>query len=120
MHICIYIYIFMFIYIYIIICIVYIYIYIHHAFAMNLPMNLREMEKKCWDLMLEEHCQKLFCLIDNFWEVIAGAYVNLNWLIKIRSHLGKIEKEQEKVKRKKLSSLSRNSSFKKMVFERFN
>ena len=60
------------------------------------------------------------CFMDIFWEVIAGANINLNWLIKIRSHLDKIEKEQEKVKQKKLSSLSRNSSFKKMVFERFN
>ena len=47
-------------------------------------------------------------------EVIAGANVNLNWIIKIRSHLGKIEKEQKNVKRKKFSSLSRNSSLKKM------
>ena len=31
-----------------------------------------------------------------------------------------IEREYEKVKRKNLSSLSRNSSLKKMVFERFN
>ena len=53
-------------------------------------------------------------------EAIVGANVDLNWLIKVRSHLDKIEKEQEKVKRKKLSSLSRNSSFKKTVFERFN
>ena len=58
--------------------------------------------------------------MDSFWEVIAGANVNLNWLIKIRSHLDKTEKEQEKVKQKKLSSLSRNSSRKNMVFERFN
>ena len=35
-------------------------------------------------------------------------------------HLDKIEKEQEKVKRKNFSSLSRNSSLKKMVFEKFN
>ena len=35
--------------------------------------NLREMERKCQDLLLEEHCQKLFCLMDSFWEVIAGA-----------------------------------------------
>ena len=47
-------------------------------------------------------------------EVIAGANVNLNWIIKIRSHLDKIEKKQENVKRKKFSSLSRNSSLKKM------
>ena len=58
--------------------------------------------------------------MDSFWEVIAGVNVDLNWLIEVRSHLDKIEKEQEKVKQKKMSSLSRNSSLKKMVFERFN
>ena len=55
-------------------------------------------------------------LMDSFWGVIAGANVNLKWLIKIRSRLDKIEKEQQKVKQKKLSSLSRNSSLKKIVF----
>ena len=39
-------------------------------------MNLREMERKCRDLLLEEHCEKLFCLMDSFWEVIAGVNVN--------------------------------------------
>ena len=75
---------------------------------------------KCEDLLLKEHCEKLFCSMDSFWEVIAAVNVDLNWLTKVRSHLDKIEKEQEKVKRKKLSSLSRNSSLQKMVFERFN
>ena len=89
-------------------------------FEQKWDANLREMEIKCRDLLLEEHCEKLFCLMDSFWEEIAGANVDLNWLVKVRSHLDKIEKEQEKVKRKKLSSLSRNSSLKKMVFERFN
>ena len=51
--------------------------------------------------------------MDSFWEAIAGANVNLNWLIKIRSGLEKIEKKQEKVKLKKLSSLSRNLSIKR-------
>ena len=49
-----------------------------------------EMKRKCRDLLLEEHCENFFCLMDSFWEVIAGANVNLNWLIKIRSHLDKI------------------------------
>ena len=35
--------------------------------------------------------------MDSFWEAIAGANVNLNWLIKIRSGLEKIEKKQEKL-----------------------
>ena len=78
------------------------------------------MERKCWDLLLEELCEQLFCLMDSFWGVIAPRNVNLNWLIKVRSHLDKIEKIHEKVKRKKLSSLSRNLSLKKMVFGRFN
>ena len=82
--------------------------------------NLPEMERKCWDLLLEELCEQLFCLMDSFWGVIAPRNVNLNWLIKVRSHLDKIEKIHEKVKRKKLSSLSRNLSLKKMVFGRFN
>ena len=85
-------------------------------FEQKWDANLREMEIKCRDLLLEEHCEKLFCLMDSFWEEIAGANVDLNWLVKVRSHLDKTEKEQEKVKWKKLSSLSRNSSLKKMVF----
>ena len=89
-------------------------------FEQKWDANLPEMEIKCRRLLLEEHCEKLFCLMDRFWEEIAGANVDLNWLVKVRSHLDKIEKEQEKVKPKKMSSLSRNSSLKKMVFERFN
>ena len=41
----------------------------------------------------------------SFWKAIAGTNVKWNWLIKVRSHLDKIEREQEKVKRGKLSSL---------------
>ena len=37
-----------------------------------------------------------------------------------RNHLGKIEKEHAKTKRKKLAKLSRNSHFKRMVLERFD
>ena len=74
-------------------------------FEKKWDMNLREMERKCRDSLLEKHCEKLFRLMDSFWEVIADTNADLNWLIKVRSHLDKIEKEQEKVKRKKLSSL---------------
>ena len=78
------------------------------------------MVAKFRDLLLEEHCGKLFYLMGSFCEAIAGANVNLNWLLKVRNHLDKIEKEQEKIKRKKLFSLSGNSSLKKMFFGRFN
>ena len=40
--------------------------------------------------------------------------------MKVRGHLDKIEKELQRIKQKKLSTLSGNSSLKKMVFEQFN
>ena len=74
---------------YIYLCI-FINIYVRYIFMYLCIYLDGEMERKCWDLLLEEHCEKLFCLMDSFWEVIVGANVNLNWLIKIRSHLDKI------------------------------
>ena len=35
------------------------------------------MERQCWNLLLEEHCEQLFCLMDSFREVIAGANVKV-------------------------------------------
>ena len=82
--------------------------------------NLRDMESKCRDLLLEEHCKKLFSLMNFFWEAIVDLDVDISWLVKVRNHLDKIEKEQTKTKRKKLASLSRNSDLKRMVLERFD
>ena len=82
--------------------------------------NLRDMESKCRDLLLEEHCKKLFSLMNFFWEAIVDVDVDISWLVKVRNHLDKIEKEQAKTKRKKLASLSRNSHLKRMVLERFD
>ena len=72
---------------------IYLHIYIYMYTEQKWDANLREMEIKCRDLLLEEHCEKLFCLMDSFWEEIAGANVDLNWLVIVRSHLDKIEKE---------------------------
>ena len=58
--------------------------------------------------------------MDSFWVEIRGKSIDICWLVKVRGHLGKIEKEQQRIKQKKLSTLSGNSSLKKMVFERFN
>ena len=44
--------------------------------------NLCETETKSLDLLLEEHCEKLFCLMDSFWEEIAGTKIDLNCLLK--------------------------------------
>ena len=56
--------------------------------------NLRNMEWKCRDLLLEEHCKKLFYLMSCFWEAIVDVNVDISWLVKVRNHLDKIEKEQ--------------------------
>ena len=58
--------------------------------------------------------------MDSFWVEISGKRVDVSWLVKLRGHLDKVEKEQQRIKQKKLSNLSGNSSFKKTVFERFN
>ena len=40
--------------------------------------------------------------------------------MKVRGHIDKVEKEQKRIKQKKLSALSGNSDLKRMVFELFN
>ena len=45
-----------------------------------------------WDLLLKEHCKKLFYLMNCFWETIVDADVDISWLVKVRNHLDKIEK----------------------------
>ena len=62
----------------------------------------------------------LFYLMNCFWEAIFNVDVDIGWLVKVRNHLDKIEKEQAKFKRKKLVSLSRNSHLKRMVLELFD
>ena len=62
----------------------------------------------------------LFYLMNCFWEAIFNVDVDIGWLVKVRNHLDKIEKEQAKTKRKKLASHSRNSHLKRMVLERFH
>ena len=55
-----------------------------------------------------------------FQEAIVDVDVDIGWLVKVRNHLDKIEKEPAKTKRKKLASLSRNSHLKRMVLQRFD
>ena len=80
--------------------------------------NLKETKMKCRDLYLAEYCNKLFSLMDSFWVEISGKRVDIFWLVKVRGHLDKVGNEQQRIKRKKLSFLSGNSSVKKMIFER--
>ena len=82
--------------------------------------NLRDIESKCRDLLLEEHCKKLFNLMNCFWEAIVDVDVDFSWLVKVRIHLDKIEKERAKTNREKSASLSRNSHLKRMVLKRLD
>ena len=82
--------------------------------------NLRDMESKCRDLLLEEHCTKLFYLMNCFWKAIVDGDADISWLVKVRNYLDQIEKEQAKTKRKKLASPSRNYRLKRMVLKRFH
>ena len=51
--------------------------------------------------------------------MVSGKCIDICWLVKVRGHLDKVQKERQRIKEKKLSTLSSNSSVKKMVFERF-
>ena len=82
--------------------------------------NLQDMDSRCRDLLLEEHFKRLFYLMSCFCEAIVDLNVDISWLVKVRNHLDKIEKEQAKTKREKLASLSRNSHLKRMVLEQFD
>ena len=82
--------------------------------------NLRDIESKCQDLLLEEHCKKLFYLMNCFWKAIVDGDVDISWLVMVRNHLDHIDKEQAKTKRIKLASSSINSHLKRMVLELFD
>ena len=51
--------------------------------------------------------------MDSFWVEISGKGVDICWLVRVRGHIDKVEKEQQRIKQKKLSTLSSNSSLKK-------
>ena len=70
-------------------------------------------------MLIEENVMKLFKLEDNFGQVIRKTKVNVNFLFKLRFHLDRVEKKQQKIKFRKLRSLSPNSVYKKLLIERF-
>ena len=71
------------------------------------------------DILIRENVRKLFKLEEDFGWIIKKTEVNINFLFKLRFHLDKVEKKQQKVKLKKLRSLSPNSVYKKLLIERF-
>ena len=81
--------------------------------------GIGELKGRCLDLLLQEHCKKLFNLTDIFWCDIKYIDLDVNQLLKVKTHLDKLEKIQSKTKLKKLRNISTNSLLKKMVLERF-
>ena len=77
--------------------------------------GIDELNGRCRDLLLQEHCKKLFNFMDTFWCDIKYVEVDVIWLMKVKTHLDKLEKIQSKIKRKKLRKISANSLLKKMV-----
>ena len=58
--------------------------------------------------------------MDIFWCDIKYVELDVNCLLKVKTHFEKLEKIQSKIKRKKLRNMSANSLLKKMVLERFD
>ena len=71
------------------------------------------------DMLIQENVRKLFKLEDDFGQVIRKTKVNVNFLFKLRFHLDRVEKKQQKIKLKKIRSLSPNSVYKKLLIEGF-
>ena len=61
-------------------------------------------------LLLEESCNKQFSLMNSYQVQNSSKPIYMCWLVKVRGHLEKDEKEQLRIKQKKLPTLSGNSS----------
>ena len=53
------------------------------------------------DLLLEEYCIKLLSLMDTFWVEVSGRRVDRFWLVKVKGHFDKADKEQQRIKQKR-------------------
>ena len=54
--------------------------------------RIDELDGSCRDLLLQEHCKRLFNLMDTFWRDIKYVEVDVIWLLKVKTHLDKLEK----------------------------
>ena len=69
-----------------------------NKFEKKWDCNLKETVMKSRYLLLEEYCIKLVPLIDNFLLQISGKRVGVCCFVKVRGHLDKVEKEQQRIK----------------------
>ena len=73
------------------------------------------MDHKCRNLLLQEHCKKLFLLMGSFWDEIRDFNFDLKWLFKVRNYLENLERKLQETKRKKIRNLSKNIDIKKLA-----
>ena len=94
--------------------------YVSESHHKNLRKNgIHELDGMWRDLLLQEHCKKLFDLMDIFWCDIKYVELDVNWLLKVKTRLDKLEKIHSKIKWKTLRDMSTNWLLKKIVLERF-
>ena len=53
------------------------------------------------DLLLEEYCIKLLSLMDTFRLEISSKRVDMCWLMKVKDHFDKADKEQQGIRQKR-------------------
>ena len=71
--------------------------------------SVEDMDNKCRNLLLHEHCKKLFLLMCSFWYEIRDFTFDLKWLFKVKNYLEKLERTLQETKRKKLRNLSKSA-----------
>ena len=65
-------------------------------FCSNLLKEKLDYQLRLSDILIRENVRKLFKLEEDFGRFIKKTEVNINFLFKLRFHLDKVEKKQEK------------------------
>ena len=65
------------------------------------------MDNKCYDLLLQERCDKLFLLMNI--STMKGFNFDLKWAFKVRNRLEKLDRKLQETKRKYLRNFSENA-----------
>ena len=87
------------------------------GFCNNWHKEKLHYQLRLCNILIEENVRMLFKLEEDFGRVIKKTTVNINFLFKLRFHLDRVEKKQQKVQLKKLRSLSPNSLYKMLLIE---
>ena len=88
-------------------------------FCNNWRKEKLDYQLRLCDMLIQENIRKLFKLEDDFGQLIRKTQVNVNYSFKLRFHLDRVERKQQKIKLKKLCSRSPNSVYKKLLIEPF-